>query len=69
MTSTFAKLVSQSVKFGIKKNNLLGFKGKSPEVPFQGITLPYSYFEVVWIFAPIQKEAKHDQIFLSIEQK
>ena len=22
-------------------------KGKSPEVPFHGITLPYSYFEVI----------------------
>ena len=31
-------------------------KGKSPEVPFHGITLPYSYFEVIWIFAPFQQE-------------
>ena len=23
------------------------FKGKSPEVPFHGITLSYSYFEVI----------------------
>ena len=44
-------------------------KGKSPEVPFHGITLPYSYFEVIWIFAPIQQEAKHDQKKLSAEQK
>ena len=29
----------------------------------------YSYFEVVWIFAPIQQEAKHDQEKLSAEQK
>ena len=43
-------------------------KGKSPEVPFHGITLPYSYFEVIRIFAPIQQEAKHDQEKLSAEQ-
>ena len=36
-------------------------KDKFPEVPFHGITSPYSYFEVSWIFAPIQQEAKHDQ--------
>ena len=45
------------------------FKGKSPEVPFHGITLPYSYFEVIWVFVPIQQEAKHDQEKLSAEQK
>ena len=44
-------------------------KDKSPEVPFHGITLPYSYFEVIWIFAPIQQEAKHDQEKISAEQK
>ena len=27
------------------------------------------YFEVIWIFAPIQQEAKHDQEKLSAEQK
>ena len=43
-------------------------KGKSPEVPFHGITSPYSYFEVIWIFAPIHQEAKHDQEKLSAEQ-
>ena len=42
-------------------------EGKSPEVPFHGITSPYSYFEVIWIFAPIQQEAKHDQEKLSAE--
>ena len=31
-------------------------KGKSPEVPFHGITSSYSYFEVIWIFAPISKK-------------
>ena len=36
-------------------------KDKSPEVPFHGITSPYRYFEVIWIFAPIQQEANHDQ--------
>ena len=30
-------------------------KGKSPIVPFHGITSPYSYFEEIWIFAPIQR--------------
>ena len=46
-------------------------KDKSPEVPFHGITSPYSYFEVtlIWIFAPIQQEAKHDQEKISAEQK
>ena len=44
-------------------------KGKSPEVPFHGITSQYSYFEVIWILAPIQQEAKHDQEKLSAEQK
>ena len=44
-------------------------KGKSPEVPFHGIISPYSYFEVILIFAPIQQEAKHDQEKLSAEQK
>ena len=44
-------------------------KGKSPVVPFHGITSPYSYFEVIWIFAPIQQEAKHDQEKISAEQK
>ena len=36
-------------------------KGKSPIVPFHGITSPSSYFEEIWIFVPIQQEAKHDQ--------
>ena len=44
-------------------------KGESPEVPFHRITLSYSYFEVIWIFAPIQQEAKHDQEKISAEQK
>ena len=44
-------------------------KGKSPEVPFHGITSSYNYFEEIWIFAPIQQEAKHDQEKLSAEQK
>ena len=43
------------------------FKGKSPVVPFHGITSPYSYFEEIWIFAPIQQEAKHDQEKISAE--
>ena len=42
-------------------------KGKSPVVPFHGITSPYSYFEEILIFAPIQEEAKHDQEKLSAE--
>ena len=46
-----------------------GIKDKSPEVPFHGITSPYSYFEVIWIFASIQQEAKNDQEKLSAEQK
>ena len=37
-------------------------KGKSPEVLFHGITSSYSNFEVILIFAPIQHEAKHDQL-------
>ena len=37
--------------------------------PFHGITSSYSYFEVIWIFVPIQQEAKHDQEKLSAEQK
>ena len=45
------------------------FKDKSPEVPFHGITSPYSYIEVIWIFALIQQEAKHDQEKISAEQK
>ena len=44
-------------------------KGKSHVVPFHGITSSYSYFEEIWIFAPIQQEAKHDQEKLSAEQK
>ena len=44
-------------------------KGKSPEVPFHGITLPYSHSEVILILVPIQQEAKHDQEKLSVEQK
>ena len=40
-----------------------------PEVPFHGITSPYSYFEVILTFMPIQQEAKHDQEKLSAEQK
>ena len=44
-------------------------KDKSPEVLFHGITSPYSYFEVIWIFVPIQQEAKHDQEKISAEQK
>ena len=51
------------------KSYALYFKDKSPEVPFHGITSPYSYFEVIWIFAPIQQEAKHDQEKISAEQK
>ena len=42
-------------------------KGKSPVVRFHGITLPYSYFEEIRIFTPIQQEAKHDQETLSAE--
>ena len=41
------------------------YKGKSPVVPFHGITSPNSYFEEIGIFAPIQQEAKHDQEKLS----
>ena len=37
--------------------------------PFHGITSSYSYFEVIWIFVPIQQEAKHDQEKLSAELK
>ena len=44
-------------------------KDKSREVPFHGITSSYSYFEVIWIFAPIQQEAKHDQEKIWAEQK
>ena len=40
--------------------------GKSPVFLFHGITLPYSYFEEILIFAPIQQEAKHDQEKLSV---
>ena len=44
-------------------------KDKSPEVPFHGTTSPSSYFEVIWIFEPILKKAKHDQEKISTEQK
>ena len=44
-------------------------KDKSPVVPFHGITLPYSYFEEIWIFVPIQQEAKYDKEKLSAELK
>ena len=45
-------------------------KGESPEVPFHGITLSYSYFEVCNLnFLPIQQEAKHDREKLSAERK
>ena len=50
-------------------NGMFVCKGKSPVVPFHGITSPYRYFEEIWIFAPIQQEAKHDQEKLSAEQK
>ena len=49
--------------------NYFDIQGKSPEVPFHGITSSYSYFEVILIFAPIHQEAKHDQAKLSAEQK
>ena len=42
--------------------------GKSPEVPYHGITSPYSYFEIIWTFSPIQQEAKDGQEKLSAEQ-
>ena len=42
-------------------------KDKSPEVSFHGITFPYCYFDVIWIFLPIQQEAIHDQEKLSAE--
>ena len=51
----------------LTRNWLIG-KGKSSEVLFHGITWPYSYFEVIWIFKPIQQEAKHDQEKLSARQ-
>ena len=31
--------------------------------------ITYNKVEVIWIFAPIQQEAKHDQEKLSAEQK
>ena len=33
-----------------------GIKGKSPEVPFHGITSSYSYFEVIWILRQFSKK-------------
>ena len=36
-------------------------KGKCPEVPFHEIPSSYSYFEVIWFFAPIQQEAKYEK--------
>ena len=51
------------------RNHFLICKGKSPEVPFHGITSSYSYFEVILIFAPIQQEAKYDQEKISAEQR
>ena len=41
---------------GIPIYEIFCIKGKSPEVPFHEITSSYSYFEVIWIFAPIQKK-------------
>ena len=46
---------------------ILLVKGKSLVIQFHGITLPYSYFEEIWIFAEIQQEAKHDQEKISAE--
>ena len=31
-------------------------KGKSPKVPFHGITLSYRYFEVIWYFCQFSKK-------------
>ena len=44
-------------------------EGKSLKVPIHGITSPYSYFEVIWRFAPIQQEAKHDLEQLNRNEK
>ena len=43
-------------------------KGKFLEVPFYEITSPYSYFEVIWILAPIKQEEKHDQRKLQLNR-
>ena len=52
-------ICTRSTSCKIKKFNAWkNCKDKSPEVPFHGITSPYSYFEVIWIFAPIQQEKK-----------
>ena len=37
-------------------------KHESPKVPFHGIISPYSYFEVIWIFAPIEFRTKQNLI-------
>ena len=63
-------ICTRSTSCKIKKFNAWkNCKDKSPEVPFHGITSPYSYFEVIWIFVPIQQEAKHDQEKISAELK
>ena len=43
-------------------------KDKSPEFPFHGTTSSYSYFEVIWILAPIKQEEKHDQRKLQLNR-
>ena len=45
---TYLKVHINSYKlFLLRSTHFPPDKGKSPEVPFHGITLPYSYFEVI----------------------
>ena len=55
--------------YGWNQKSFNCIKRKSPVVAFHRITSPYTYFEEIWIFAPIQQEAKHDQEKLSTELK
>ena len=64
-----AENVQACFSFKLPSKWLEEISWKSHEVPLHGIISPYSYFEVIWIFAPIQQEAKHDQEKLSAEQK
>ena len=53
------------------------FKGKAPIVPFHGIPSPYSYFEEIRLFVPIQQGTEKtekksfalDQLYIELKTK
>ena len=59
LLNTLMSLLNEQARLSILRifSNLFALvKGKASVILFHGITFPYSYFEEIWIFAPIQQD-------------